>query len=186
VADATSKVPSDTELIARMASGDAGSLRSLTERYSGVLSALARRIAGNEHDAEDIVADALWQAWRSARDFDPSRGSAAAWLITITRSRAIDHVRARRTAERTAPYDPTPETAEGPAIGMVLSERAQIVRAALDDLGEHERTALRMAYYSDLSQTEIAERLGIPLGTVKTRIRAAMIKLRKTLAGQRL
>jgi RNA polymerase sigma-70 factor (ECF subfamily) len=186
VADATSKVPSDSDLIARMAAGEAGSLRSLSDRYSGVLTALARRIAGNEHDAEDIVADALWQAWRSARDFDPSRGSAASWLITITRSRAIDHVRARKTAGRPVPYDPAPATAESPSAGMVLSERAHIVRAALNDLGEHERTALQMAYYADLSQTEIAERLGVPLGTIKTRMRAAMIKLRKTLAGQRL
>lgn len=186
MADATSKVPSDSELIARMAAGDASSLSSLSERYSGVLTALGRRIAGNENDAEDIVADALWQAWQRARDYDPARGSAAAWLITITRSRAIDHVRARKTAARPVPYDPAPETAEGPAIGMVLSERAHIVRAALNDLGDHERTALRMAYYSDLSQAEIAERLGVPLGTVKTRIRAGMMKLRKSLAGRQL
>jgi RNA polymerase sigma-70 factor (ECF subfamily) len=186
VADATRETPSDAELIAGMAAGDAESFRALSSRYSGMLTALSRRIVGNETDAEDVVAEALWRAWRAAKDFDPSRGSAAAWLITIARSRAIDLLRARRTADRPLPYNPGPESADSPSSGLMLSQRAHVVRAALGDLDERERTALEMAYYSDFSQTEIAERLGIPLGTVKTRIRAAMMKLRKTLAGQQL
>ncbi|HEX4210733.1 MAG TPA: sigma-70 family RNA polymerase sigma factor [Candidatus Binataceae bacterium] len=186
MADATRKTPSDAELIAGMAAEDAESFRALSARYSGVLTALSRRIVGNETDAEDVVAEALWRAWRAAKDFDPSRGSAAAWLITIARSRAIDHLRARKSADRPHPYNPGPETAESPSAGLILSQRAHVVRAALNELDERERTALQMAYYSDFSQTEIAERLGLPLGTVKTRIRAAMIKLRKTLAEQQL
>lgn len=186
MADATVKTPSDAELIAGMATGDTESFRALTARYSGVLTALSRRIVGNDTDAEDVVAEALWRAWRAAKDFDSTRGSATAWLITIARSRAIDHLRARKSADRPPPYNPLPESVDSPAAGLMLSQRAHVVRAALSELDERERTALEMAYYADFSQTEIAERLGIPLGTVKTRIRAAMIKLRKTLGGQQL
>jgi len=186
VADATHETPSDAELIAGMAAGDPDSFRALSNRYSGVLTAMSRRIVGNETDAEDVVAEALWRAWRAAKDFDPSRGSAAAWLITIARSRAIDLLRARKSADRPLPHNPGPVAADSPSTGLMLSQRAHVVRAALGELDERERTALEMAYYSDFSQTEIAERLGIPLGTVKTRIRAAMIKLRKTLAGRQL
>lgn len=186
MADATRETPSDAELIAGMGAGDTESFRALSSRYSGVLTAMSRRIVGNETDAEDVVAEALWRAWRAAKDFDRSRGSAAAWLITIARSRAIDLLRARKSADRPPHYNPGPEAADSPSAGLMLSQRAHIVRAALGELDERERSALEMAYYSDFSQTEIAERLGIPLGTVKTRIRAAMIKLRKTLAGQQL
>jgi RNA polymerase sigma-70 factor (ECF subfamily) len=186
VADATPKTPTDAELIAGVAAADAEALRALTTRYSGVLTALARRIVGDDSHAEDVVAETLWQAWRGAKDFDPARGSPAAWLIMMVRSRALDHLRTRKSAERSLPYDPAEELAPSPSAGLILSERAQLVRRALLELDEHESSALRMAYYSDLSQTEIAERLGIPLGTVKTRIRAAMIKLRKTLAGRQL
>jgi RNA polymerase sigma-70 factor (ECF subfamily) len=169
-----------------MAAGDTESLRALSIRYSGVLTALCRRIAGNETDAEEVVAETLWRAWRAAKDFDSRSSSAAGWLITIARRRAIDYIRARKSANQPIPHDPAPDSAESPSTGLMLSERARLVRAALGELEEGERTALEMAYYSDFSQSEIAERLGLPLGTVKTRIRAAMIKLRKTLTTQRL
>jgi RNA polymerase sigma-70 factor, ECF subfamily len=176
---------SDRELVAAMACGDAGALRALNARYAGMMVALARRIVGNDFDAEEVAADALWQAWRAAGTFNPARGSVRVWLVTLVRSRAIDRLRANRAREL------QPETTEieshTPEAGadIDLAERAKIVRSALTRLEPNEKTTLEMAYYSDLSQSEIAEKLGIPLGTVKTRIRSAMIKMRKALAAAR-
>lgn len=165
-----------------MARGDADALKALSARYSRVLVALARRIVGNDADAEEIGADALWQAWRSAGTFDPARGSVSVWLVTLGRSRAIDRLRANKSREfRPEANDIAAETTD-PRDDIDLAERAVVVRAALAQLESNEKTALEMAYYSDLSQSEIATKLGIPLGTVKTRIRSAMIKMRMALA----
>ncbi|HUA36713.1 MAG TPA: sigma-70 family RNA polymerase sigma factor [Candidatus Binataceae bacterium] len=174
--------PTDRELVAAMARGDADALKALSARYSRVLVALARRIVGNDADAEEIGADALWQAWRSAGTFDPARGSVSVWLVTLGRSRAIDRLRANKSREfRPEANDIAAETTD-PRDDIDLAERAVVVRAALAQLESNEKTALEMAYYSDLSQSEIATKLGIPLGTVKTRIRSAMIKMRMALA----
>jgi RNA polymerase sigma-70 factor (ECF subfamily) len=164
--------------------GDAHALQALSSRYSRMLTALAWRFLGNEADSEEVVADVLWHAWSDAKAFDPARGSVAAWLVTMARSRAIDRLRAKN-ARKGGPQTETPmQYAPDPAADVDEAQRAQIVRAAVASLDASERTALEMAYFSDLSQSQIAERLEIPLGTVKTRIRSAMIKLRQAL-GQR-
>ena len=176
---------SDRELVAAMAGDDAGALKALNARYAGMIVALARRIVGNDFDAEEITADVMWQAWRTAGAFDPSRGSVAVWLVTLGRSRAIDRLRANRTRDRRPDASEVEPFAPAAGADIELAERVNIVRSALAGLEPNEKTALEMAYYSDLSQSEIAEKLGIPLGTVKTRIRSAMIKLRKALADAR-
>src|SRR6267378_760487 len=152
-------MPADRELIVAMAAGDSEALRSLNARYGRMLAALARRFLSNESDAEEVVADVLWQAWREAKTFDAARGSVSVWLVTLARSRAIDRLRSNRARK--------PPSGEQPASEAV---------AGLDS---NERAALQLAYFSDLSQSEVAEKLGIPLGTVKTRMRSAMIKLRE-------
>jgi RNA polymerase sigma-70 factor (ECF subfamily) len=177
-------IPGDRELVAAMASGDVEALRKLNARYAMALTAMARRFLHDESDAEEVAADVLWQAWRDAKSFDPGRGSVASWLVTLARSRAIDRLRARRARTPLAQEQPEPEPSPDPAIELDHAQRAGIVRAALAGLEAGERAALELAYFSDLSQSEIAQRLEIPLGTVKTRIRSAMIKLRDALAGR--
>jgi len=165
-----------------MAAGDADALKALNARYGRMLTALARRIVGVDSDAEEVAADVLWQAWRSAGAFDPSRGSVSVWLVTLGRSRAIDRLRAIRAREIRPELNDPPSTTPDPGGEIDVAKRAARVRSALSALETNEKTALEMAYYSDLSQSEIAEKLGIPLGTVKTRMRSAMIKLRRALA----
>jgi RNA polymerase sigma-70 factor (ECF subfamily) len=180
------EVASDQEIVAAMAAGDAGALRALNARYYAMLTATAFRILRDESDAEEAVADSLWQAWREAGNFDPSRGSVSVWLVTLVRSRSIDRLRAKRI-RRPPLADPTAvEVSPDPSENIGQAQRARVVRAAVDELEGSERRALELAYFSDLSQSEIAEKLRIPLGTVKTRIRTGMIKLRKALARQRV
>jgi RNA polymerase sigma-70 factor, ECF subfamily len=184
VADTSHPEPSDRQLITAMAAGDAHALRALNSRFGRMLAALAMRFLSDQADAEEVVADVLWQAWSDAKSYDPSRGSVGAWLVTIARSRAIDRVRARRARQAEPGRQPLPQAVADPATMLDEAQRAQIVRTAISKLESAERTALELAYFSDLSQSQIAQRLGLPLGTVKTRIRGAMIKLREALSGQ--
>jgi RNA polymerase sigma-70 factor (ECF subfamily) len=177
-------MPADRDLIVAMAAGDSEALRSLNARYGRMLAALARRFLSNESDAEEVVADVLWQAWRDAKTFDATRGSVSVWLVTLARSRAIDRLRANRARKPPLGEAPASEPVPDPAVELHQVQRARIVRRALAGLDGNERAALQLAYFSDLSQSEVAEKLGIPLGTVKTRIRSAMMKLRETLSGR--
>jgi RNA polymerase sigma-70 factor, ECF subfamily len=164
-----------------MATGDAEALRALSARYARMLGALAYRFVKDESDAEEIAADALWQAWREAPSFDPGRSSVSAWLVMLGRSRAIDRFRAARA--RRPPENPQTEPAPvtDALSELEIAERAKIVKKAVAELEPRERELLELAYFSDLTQTEIAAKVGIPLGTVKTRMRTALIKLRDAL-----
>jgi len=184
VADAQQAMPADRDLVVAMAAGNSEALRSLSTRYGRMLAGLARRFLSNESDAEEVVADVLWQAWREAKAFDASRGSVSVWLVTLARSRAIDRLRANRARKPPPAEQPVSEQVPDPALKIHQAQRAQILRTALGKLDSNERAALQLAYFSDLSQSEVAEKLGIPLGTVKTRMRSAMIKLREALAGR--
>ena len=169
-----------------MAAGDAHALHGLSSRYTPMLTAIALRFSNEEADAEEIVADVLWQAWSDAKSYDPERGSVTAWLVTLARSRAIDRLRAKRARQMRSSGQETPgQPATDPAAALDAAQQAQIVRSAVATLDQGERAALELAYFSDLSQSQIAQRLDIPLGTVKTRIRGALIKLRQALSGQR-
>jgi RNA polymerase sigma-70 factor (ECF subfamily) len=184
------RVP-DSSLVAQAASGDERALGELYDRYGGMAYSLACAIVGEHADAEEVVADAFGQVWRSASGFDPSRGSVAAWLATITRTRALDLIRSRKRRARvleeaavvsdegeTLVLAPTLEPADRDA---ERTETSAIVRRSLQDLPAPQRRVIELAYFGGLSQSEIAAELSEPLGTVKTRMRAAMEKLRQSL-----
>ena len=178
-------------LVERMAEGEERALGDLYDRYGKTLYALALAIVREPADAEEVVVDAFGQAWRQAGSFDPSRGSIGAWLATIARSRALDLVRARgrraRAYERAAHLSDegvaTPLAASGPdpGRGAERAEARQIVTRALAALTEPQRVTIELAYFEGLSQSEIAARLSEPLGTIKTRMRSGMEKLRDQL-----
>jgi RNA polymerase sigma-70 factor (ECF subfamily) len=172
---------SDEALVSAMAAGDEDALATLNQRYGRALSAVAGRILRDEADAEEVAADVLWQLWRDASRFDRGRGSVGAWIMMTVRSRAIDRVRARN-ARRPRDADATEAAAVAdPSNEIHCAERRRAVEAALASLNDGERDLLRMAYFSDLSQSEIAERTSIPLGTVKSRMRSGLIRLRDAL-----
>lgn len=180
----------DRDLIRRMAAGDERALSLLYDRYAGALYAVAYRIAGERVDAEEIVLETLTQAWRAAGRFESGKGSVAAWLTMMCRSRAIDQIRATGRRARLADSAVAAEPGASPGMGQqepdpteraTHGERAARVAAALEDLSPPQRQAIQLAYYEGLSHSEIAERLAEPLGTVKTRVRLAMQKLREAL-----
>ena len=132
-------------------------------------------------DAEEVAADVLWQLWREASRFDRGRGSVGAWIMMTVRSRAIDRLRARKSREPRDASVAEVAVADDPSNELHSAERRRKVELALASLNDGERDLLRMAYFSDLSQSEIAERTSIPLGTVKSRMRSGLIRLRDAL-----
>jgi RNA polymerase sigma-70 factor, ECF subfamily len=175
---------SDEALLSAVASGEREALRKLAQRYGHALSAVAQRILLDKTDAEEVAADVVWQAWRDASRFDRSRGSVGSWLMMLVRSRAIDRLRARKVRERKDQDSREPPLSDDPSNEIHRAERRRTVELALAGLIEAEREVLRLAYFSDLSQSEIAERTGLPLGTVKSRMRSGLVKLRDVLEGR--
>lgn len=176
--------PDESRLISRLVGGDAAAAAELYDRYAGQVLGLARRILRNDSDAEEVVQDVFSQVWRTAGRYQPARGSLTAWLLVITRTRAIDRLRARQARpESVADAFPEEVVASGPSVPdrMLSAEEAARVRDALVALPDAQRTALELAYYEGLTQSEIAARLSEPLGTVKTRIRTALATLRQRL-----
>jgi len=167
--------PHPHALLRRLAAGDHAALGEFYDLYAGLANGLALRILRDTSEAEDVVQEVFVQVWRQAARFDPNRGSPEAWLCTMARSRALDRLR-RRTSRREEPGDASPPSTEAPK-----TEEALAVRKALEGLSGDQRRALELAYYEGLTQSEIAARLGEPLGTIKTRIRTAMIRLREVL-----
>ncbi len=186
----SSVTDTDKSLLDRVARGDESALERLYDRYVGALYAVAYRIAGEAADADEIVLDAFAQAWREAARFSTERGSVIAWLTMICRSRALDLVRARGRRARLGSKAASAEPDAPPAMGapgeetggeVERAERRKAVAEALKTLSEPQRQAIELAFYEGLSHSEIASRLGEPLGTVKTRVRLAMQKLRDAL-----
>ncbi len=182
--------PADRDLVARAAGGDEQAIAALYDRYGSVLYAVAYRVVGQRADAEDAVVEAFAQAWREATRFEASRGSVAGWLTMIARSRALDVVRARARRDRITATAAADEPHSSPAMGEWRVdpsdsydhvERRGRVQAALQALSPSQRQAIELAYFEGLSQSEIAERLHQPLGTIKTRVRLGMQKLRESL-----
>ena len=180
----------DRLLLERMARGDEPALSALYDRYGGMLYAVAFRITGERADAEATVFETFSQAWREAVRFRAERGSVAAWLTMICRSRSVDLVRAGGRRTRLVEKAQTAEPATAPGMSGLNTEqpttvdeeeRTKHVTAALTELSTPQRQAIELAFYEGLSHSEIAERLGEPLGTVKTRVRLGMQKLRETL-----
>ncbi len=176
----------DVELLHAIASGDEAALARLYDQYRVILFGLLVRILGSREEAEDILQEVFLQVWRRAADFDEKRGKPFTWLVTLTRSRAIDRLRqlgARQRLATSAAQD-QPGEASDALKDTVRSEQREIVQRALAELPEDQRRTLQLAYFEGLTQAEIAAKLDSPLGTVKTRMRAGMTKLRTTLGTQ--
>ena len=182
---------SDASLVADMADGDERALASLYDRYASLAYSLSLAILRNEADAQEATADAFAQLWRSASRFDATRGSVQAWVTTVTRSRSLDMLRARgrraRSLERSALEDesglalPLSSPSLAPDRRVELVQMQQTVRSAMAALPDDQRSVLELAYFGGYSQSEIAEQTRLPLGTVKTRTRLEMEKLRGAL-----
>ena len=179
----------DIRRIKDMAAGDASGLSAIYDRHSTAVYSLALRIVREESEAEDVVQEVFAQAWRQADRYDVRRGSVIAWLLIMTRTRAIDRLRTRQARpDRQSTPDPAmleqlPAAGEDQASGLVAQEDAQRVRQALEALPLLQRMAIELAFFEGLTQSEIAERLEQPLGTVKTRIRLGLLKMRDVLGG---
>jgi RNA polymerase sigma-70 factor (ECF subfamily) len=179
------RVLEDRALVAAVAAQQQDALERLYDRYQAMVYHLALKVLNRRESAEEVVYEVFWQVWREAGRYDARRGSVGAWLATLARSRAIDAFRAGR-GERPGEEDVTAhaiaaDPKEGPEETVELGQRASLVRAALDSLPPDQRTALELAFFRGLSHSEIAEHLAEPLGTVKTRIRSAMLRLHDRL-----
>ncbi len=172
-------------LIGRAAQGDEMALRVLYDETSSLVYSLVMRILRDQFAAEEVTIDVYAQAYRQAPSYDPGRGAPSAWLLMMARSRALDRLRAEsRRRNREQPLETAaaiPSTAVDPEAWSAAADQRRAVQAALAVLTPEQRQAIEMAYYSGLSHSEIAARLGQPLGTVKTRIRTGMILLREQL-----
>lgn len=181
----------DSDLFRRTAAGDDQSLRELHRRYSGVLLATAMRVLNNARDAEEVVQEAFVQIWEKASVYDAQRGKPLTWAMTLTRNKAIDHL--RRVQRRRRLQDEVAEEAKiwdhvvesDSSDEAEAHERKNIVRSAVIQLSPDQRRAIELAFFSGMTQLEIAQKLDEPLGTVKARIRRGMLKLRQIL-GSRL
>lgn len=172
-------------LLAAVAAGDQAALAQLYDACSGWVLALALKLLADRQLAEEVTLDVFMQVWRRADTYEPRRGKAASWLLTIARSRALDALRARRARTRHEEEFPVDlrVAADGldPLLAHNATDRGERVRSAIASLPEDQRRAIELAYFPGLSHSEIAARLGLPLGTIKTRIRLGMFKLRERL-----
>jgi len=175
-------------LLPAVAHGDLTAFEQLYDRHSSTLYALLLRILANADDAQEVLQETFVKAWTNAKMFDAVRGSDVAWLISIARSRGIDRLRSRKIrGDREDEAGREISSSFGfvekrtGADDAIQSEERSAVRGALAELPESQRVALALAYFEGLSQSEIAEKLGEPLGTIKTRMQLGMKKLRERL-----
>jgi RNA polymerase sigma-70 factor, ECF subfamily len=173
-------------VVDRLVARDQAALGELHDRYARVVYALALKISGSPVEAEDVTIDTFWQVWQQANRYDPVRGSVASWICTIARSRALDRLRTQRRSPLIGTDEPLERVElkvdEDPEHDVLLAERSAIVRSALSELSDSQREAIELAFYHGLSHAEIADRLKEPLGTVKTRIRLGLAKMRDRMA----
>jgi RNA polymerase sigma-70 factor, ECF subfamily len=173
----------DADLLSAIADGDRQAVRALYERYSRILLGLLLRILGDRSEAEDVLQEVFLQIWKKAGDFDERRGRALHWLATIARNRALDRRSTLESRRRLLPAAPVvlEEDSLDPADEANLAEEARHLHRALAQLPEAERKVLLLAYFDGLSQSEIAGRVGAPLGTVKSHARIGLARLRDVL-----
>jgi RNA polymerase sigma-70 factor (ECF subfamily) len=174
--------PSDGELIQRVGSGDAGAFELLYRRYARPVFGLALRRLGDRMAAEEAVQETFASLWRSARTYKPERGPGAPWLYAVARNAIVD--RARNKSDATSEIPDTASLELGPDERVEASFVSWRVHRALEDLPRTERDVIELAYWGGLSQREVADFLGIPLGTVKTRTRAGLGRLATALEGE--
>jgi RNA polymerase sigma-70 factor (ECF subfamily) len=182
---------SDSALIRRVAQGDEQALSMLYDRYSSTVMGIATKIVQQREIAEEVTQESFWRVWQRAQTFDSARGNFAPWLFGIARNLSIDELRRRAARPQTVYDDPErswmsdlPDETSDVEGTAWLAEQRQAVRAAMSALSPEQREALELAYFSGLTQREIADKLGNPLGTIKTRVRLGLFKLRDLLSGQ--
>jgi RNA polymerase sigma-70 factor (ECF subfamily) len=176
----TNAIPTDLALVTAIRSGDQSAMAALYDRYSPIVYSVALRVLQDTGVAEDVLQDIFMQLWRNPGAFDANRGNMGAWLAVIARHRAIDALRRRRAEDD---IEDCVVSVENDFAGDADRSRAMDkVRGALETMPPPQRSALEMAYFEGLTHSEIAEKTGEPLGTVKTRIRAGLLSLRKVLA----
>ena len=187
VASFPGSAAADHAALERMARGDHEALAELYDRHGRLVFSLALRVLRDQGDAEDVVQEVFSQAWRQASRYESTRGQVVAWLMNLARSRAIDRLRSRRARPETGANDVEADWIldHAPPIDeqLALSDQAERIRAAVEQLSLLQRVAIELAFYEGLTHVEIAERLELPLGTVKTRIRQGLSKLKERLAG---
>lgn len=179
-------VEDDGALVRRMTAGDTSAVGELYDRHGRAMYSLACRILSDPAEAEDVVQEVFAQAWRQRERYDERRATVAGWLLMMTRTRSIDRIRARQarpamTGDAEPILQRQQDPAPGPEAATLTQDSAARVRAALAELTAVQRRALELAYFEGLTQTDIAERLREPLGTVKTRIRTALQRLRAVM-----
>jgi RNA polymerase sigma-70 factor, ECF subfamily len=180
----------DSALIGRIRNGDRAAFMEFYDRLSPLLFSVATKLLGDRKEAEDVLQEVMMTIWNKAGDYDPALGSLASWTVVLTRNRALDRLRARtrrlRLIEEVAVLAEESDEAEGGSAGELIhgSERASMLRTAMKDLPAEQRQAIELAFFSGMSQSDIATRLQQPLGTVKARIRRGMLRLREQLGGR--
>lgn len=177
----------DFSLITKIGQQDQAALAELYDRYAPLLYSVAFKMLGSAEEAEEVVLDVWRQVWRQACNYDPQRGRVDTWLFMLLRSRALDRLRRLKQVERVviASQDRTVQASlqtNDPAENILIAERRQQVQSALSQLPNAQRQVLELVYYQGLTQAEIATQIGQPLGTIKTRIRLGLVKLRQTLS----
>lgn len=177
----------DYALMTAIAAHDPAALTALYDRHSRLVFTLALRVIGNRAEAEDLLTEVFWELWSKSARYDPARGSPLTYMLTLTRSRAIDRRRSnqRRRAGQTALEQAAdnghgnPSAAISPLTDAITSELAQKVRLAMNRLDPAQRQAVEMSFFDGLSHTQISQQLGKPLGTIKTYVRQGLIHLRE-------
>ena len=177
----------DARIVQRMAGGDPSALAALYDRYARAVYSLGTRVLSDRDEAQDVVQEVFAQAWAQAGRYDSARAPVLTWLLVMTRARSIDRLRARRVRPQPA-ADPIQMEIQDPMRGqeaeVITTQQVGRLRTALAGLGDPQRTAIELAYFEGLSQSEIAARLQQPLGTVKTRIRAGLQRLRAAMESE--
>lgn len=176
----------DRDLLDRIAGGSEDAFSELFRRYAPIAAGVAYRVLGDQTLAEEVVQEVFVGVWRRAGSFDPARGSVRSWLLAHAHHRAVDAVRREESERRRLAGAPMPagdDPIDDVVEGDWLATRRSFVRHALAGLSDDQRRVLELAYYRGMTQTQVAETMGIPLGTVKSRTMAAMTKLRGALAG---
>ncbi len=184
--DTPASESTETELLARIADGDTGAFSQFYDQLANVLFSIAVRILGDAHDAEDVVQEVFVLIWARAGSYDPKLGKPVTWAITLLRHKAIDRLRVSQRRHRLVEAATTEQLAgdifhEAASDELLGKEAARAVRVAVAQLAPEQKQAIEMAFFSGLTQTEIADTLQAPLGTVKARIRRGMLELREAL-----
>jgi len=179
----------DTLLIERIRGGERAAFVAFYDRYSPLLLSVAARVLGERKEAEDVLQEVMLVIWNKSGDYNPQLGTLSSWAVAVTRNKALDRLRARtrrlRLIEDAAVLAEDSGATSYPSANEILHgrERAELLRAAMQALPEEQRMAIELAFFTGLSQSDIATRLQQPLGTIKARIRRGMLRLREQLGG---